>query len=93
MKRFQLFTLIVSLGLVNFMHAHQQINVDEFYPMEMVDIGYIQTHPLLHTIKSRSVTSVDLHTPPIGNQGQGVYVVLLKDQNGDIISQTKISVQ
>ena len=60
---------MVSLGLVNFMHAHQQINVDEFYPMEMVDIGYLQTHPLLHTIKSRSVTSVDLHTPPIGNQG------------------------
>lgn len=69
MKRFQLFTLIVSLGIVDFMHAHQQINVDEFYPMEMVDIGYLQTHPLLHTIKSRSVTSVDLHTPPIGNQG------------------------
>lgn len=68
MKRFHVFALIVSLGLVNSTHAHQQTNVDELNLIEIADLDYIQTHPLLHTIKSRTATSVELYTPPIGNQ-------------------------
>ena len=68
MKRFQVFALIVSLGLVNSTHAHQQTNVDELNLIEIADLDYIQTHPLLRTIKSRTATSVELYTPPIGNQ-------------------------
>ena len=37
--------------------------------LPVVDMQYIQTHPLRNTIKTRSSSQTMLNTPPIGDQG------------------------
>ena len=37
--------------------------------MSVVNVQYLQTHPLRNTIKTRSSSQVTLNTPPVGDQG------------------------
>ena len=69
MKKFALFFIVMATCSYAVLAQNRLSSVIWRDSLPVVDLQYIQTHPLRNTIKTRSSSQIMLNTPPICDQG------------------------